>query len=95
VSALDLSGRAGQLPICRCCPPAQSELFPSKDPEPEILTEKFLAILNAAAEDPEDALRKEVQKGDCIGPMVHREVNVGVEPGPRRSLQFIDIELDE
>lgn len=44
--------------------PAQSELFPSEDPEPEILTEKFLAILKAAAEDPEGALQKEVQKDD-------------------------------
>jgi hypothetical protein len=44
--------------------PAQSELFPSEEPEPEILTEKFLAILKAAAEDPEGALLKEVQRDD-------------------------------
>lgn len=175
--------------------PAQSELFPGQDPEPEVLTEKFLAILKAAAEDPNDALKHEVQnedyrvtflkmtrnlaptgkvfsemeirgagdraavvlspasrkliaetlkgpstpidaqidrpnsmvlkgvlralnldkdwlevsvdgksqpvKGvgeavdDLIGPMVNREVNVRVQRGPRNSLEFIDIELDE
>lgn len=44
--------------------PAQAELFPGEDPEPEILTEKFLSILKAIAEDPEDGLRKEVSKED-------------------------------
>ncbi|HEY7552651.1 MAG TPA: hypothetical protein VH913_24400 [Hyphomicrobiaceae bacterium] len=175
--------------------PAQTELFPSGAPEPDVLTEKFLAILKAAAEDPSEALKNEVQnedyrltflkmarnlaptgkvfsemeirgagdraavvlsaasrrlfsetlkgpstpvdaqidqpnslllKGvlralnldkdwlevsvdgksqtvtgvgetvdDLIGPMVNREVNVRVKRGPRNSLVFIDIELDE
>jgi hypothetical protein len=32
---------------------------------------------------------------DLIGPMVNREVNVRVQPGPRKSLLFVDIEVDE
>lgn len=36
--------------------PAQAELFPSAMPEPDILTEKFLAILKATSEDPENRL---------------------------------------
>jgi hypothetical protein len=32
---------------------------------------------------------------DLIGPMVNREVNVRVQRGPRNSLLFIDIEVDE
>jgi len=32
---------------------------------------------------------------DLIGPMVNREVNVRVKRGPRSSLVFIDIELEE
>lgn len=44
--------------------PRQAELFPSDDPEPEILTEKFLAILRAAAEDPDVGLQKEVERED-------------------------------
>lgn len=175
--------------------PAQNELFPSGNPEPEVLTGKFLAILKAASEDPNDGLKNEVQnedyrltflkmtrnlaptgklfsemeirdagdraavvlspasrrlisetlkgpstpieaqidrpnslvltgvlralnldkdwlevsvdgkphlvKGvgeavdDLIGPIVNREVNVRVRPGPRNSLVFVDIELDE
>ena len=41
--------------------PAQNELFPSANPQPEVLTEKFLAILKAASEDPNDGLKNEVQ----------------------------------
>jgi hypothetical protein len=44
--------------------PAQSDFFLREDPEPQLLTDKFLAILKAAAEDPEDGLKKEVQKDD-------------------------------
>lgn len=40
--------------------PAQSEMFPGEVPEPDILIEKFLAILRAAAEDPEGKLPIEV-----------------------------------
>lgn len=175
--------------------PAQVEMFPGDAPEPEILTEKFLSILKAAAEDPEAKLPQEVTdeayrltflkmtrnlaptgktfqqldirgvgdrrpivlspasrkvisdtlkgpstpvdaqidrpnssvvrgvlralnldddwlevtvdgaaqrvKGvneavdDLIGPMVNHEVKVRVQPGPRNSLLFIDIEQDE
>jgi hypothetical protein len=175
--------------------PAQSDLFLREDPGPEVLIEKFLAILKAAAEDPEEGLKEEVRdegyrltflkmtrnlaptgkvfsqmdirgagdqaavvlspgsrrlisetlkgpstptgaqidrpnsmllkgvlraldldddwlevavdgktervKGvgeavdDLIGPMVNREVNVRVQPGPRKSLLFVDIEVDE
>jgi hypothetical protein len=44
--------------------PAQAEMFPGDDPEPELLTEKFLAILKSAAEDPDEGLKKEVQAED-------------------------------
>lgn len=40
--------------------PAQAEMFPGDVPEPDILTEKFLAILKSAAEDPEGKLPLEV-----------------------------------
>ena len=40
--------------------PAQVEMFPGDAPEPEILTEKFLSILRAAAEDPEGKMPLEV-----------------------------------
>ena len=36
--------------------PEQRELFPKDDPEPEVLTEKFLAILKAASQYPEGQL---------------------------------------
>lgn len=44
--------------------PLQVEMFPGDDPEPEILTEKFLSILKAAAEDPEEGLKQEVLQED-------------------------------
>lgn len=44
--------------------PAQQELFPNGEPEPEVLTETFLRILRAASEDPEQALQEVVQKAD-------------------------------
>jgi hypothetical protein len=44
--------------------PAQGELFPSDDPEPEVLTETFLSILRAAGEDPGEALKAVVPKDD-------------------------------
>ncbi len=40
--------------------PVQGDMFPGDAPEPEILTEKFLAILKAAVEDPEGKLPEEV-----------------------------------
>lgn len=36
--------------------PQQLHLFPGDDPEPEAVTEKFLAILQAASEDPDEGL---------------------------------------
>lgn len=44
--------------------PAQQDLFPTDEPEPEILTETFLRILRAASEDPEIGLRQIVPKED-------------------------------
>jgi hypothetical protein len=44
--------------------PAQGELFPSDDPEPEVLTETFLSILQAAGEDPTTSLKAVVPKDD-------------------------------
>jgi hypothetical protein len=40
--------------------PAQAELFPSDEPEPEVLTETFLTILRAAGDDPEGSLKEVV-----------------------------------
>lgn len=37
--------------------PAQSEMFPSEEPEPEVLTDTFLSILQAAAGDPGESLK--------------------------------------
>jgi hypothetical protein len=37
--------------------PAQSDMFPTEDPEPEILTDTFLSILQAAADDPGESLK--------------------------------------
>jgi hypothetical protein len=44
--------------------PRQQELFPTHDLEPEALTEKFLSILRAAAEDPAEELKTVVPKDD-------------------------------
>jgi hypothetical protein len=44
--------------------PPQHELFPTGEPEPEVLTETFLRILRAASEDPEQRLREVVPKED-------------------------------
>ena len=44
--------------------PAQAELFPADDPEPEVLTETFLSILRAAGEDPSAGLKALVPKDD-------------------------------
>ena len=44
--------------------PPQEEMFPSDDPEPEVLTQKFLSILRAAAEGQPEALNAEVTKED-------------------------------
>jgi len=44
--------------------PPQGELFPSGEPEPELLTETFLSILRAAGEDPVEALKSVVPKDD-------------------------------
>ena len=44
--------------------PPQEEMFPSGDPEPEVLTETFLSILRAAGEDPGGSLKAVVPKDD-------------------------------
>jgi hypothetical protein len=44
--------------------PAQVEMFPTGDPEPEVLTETFLSILRAAGEDPSAGLKAIVPKDD-------------------------------
>lgn len=44
--------------------PAQVEMFPDEKMEPDILTEKFLAILRASAEDPEKKLPEVVTQED-------------------------------
>jgi len=44
--------------------PAQQEMFPSGDPEPEVLTETFLSILRATGEDPDENLKAIVPKDD-------------------------------
>ena len=44
--------------------PAQAELFPSDDPEPEVLTQTFLSILRTAGEDPSEGLKAVVPKDD-------------------------------
>jgi hypothetical protein len=44
--------------------PPQEELFATDEPEPEVLTEKFLSILRAAGEDPVEALKFVVPKDD-------------------------------
>ena len=44
--------------------PAQGELFPGADLDPEVLTRKFLAILKASCESPDMDLRQEVDKED-------------------------------
>lgn len=44
--------------------PRQAEMFPSDDPEPEALTEKFLSILRAAGEDPAEGLKTIVPSHD-------------------------------
>jgi len=44
--------------------PRQEELFPTDEPEPEVLTETFLSILKAAGEDPGETLKVVVDKED-------------------------------
>jgi len=44
--------------------PAQEEMFPTDEPEPETLTETFLSILRAAGEDPVEALKAVVPEDD-------------------------------
>lgn len=44
--------------------PAQGDMFPDEQLEPDILTEKFLAILKALAEDPEVKLAEVVTQED-------------------------------
>jgi hypothetical protein len=44
--------------------PPQGEMFPTDDPEPEVLTETFLSILRAAGDDPVEALKAVVPKDD-------------------------------
>ena len=44
--------------------PLQTDMFPTVDPEPEVLTSTFLSILKAASEDPDEGLKKIVDKED-------------------------------
>jgi hypothetical protein len=44
--------------------PAQSDMFPADNPEPEVLTDTFLSILQAAADDPGDSLKAIVPDED-------------------------------
>jgi hypothetical protein len=44
--------------------PRQEEMFPTGEPEPELLTETFLSILRAAGEDPVEALKVVVPNDD-------------------------------
>jgi hypothetical protein len=44
--------------------PRQGEIFPTDDPEPDVLTETFLSILRAAGEDPGETFSALVPKAD-------------------------------
>jgi hypothetical protein len=44
--------------------PPQGEMFPTDEPEPEVLTETFLSILRAAADDPGEGWKSIVPKDD-------------------------------